>query len=167
LKRERVATLNIDEERMQAFLTAMTFLEKSEEEYVTVSELQNVMVEEGVEPYASHWICKRTLNHFQNSREVIITKIPGKNDHIVSFQTKHSAAIIEDFFSTKSSHQTHKEKEKRIIESAAMLLKVDTMLLPPNKEEFTFLQDLSSEEEILRFIPNSFRIFLDILFTGK
>lgn len=144
----------------------MSFLKKNEEEYVTVSELQNIMVEE-VEPYVCSWICKRTLNHFKNSREVIITKMPGKNDYIVSFKTKHSTAIIEDFFSTKSSQQTHKEKEKRIIESAAMPVKVDTMLLPSNKEEFTLLNDLSSEEEMLSFFPDSVRMFLDIFSLGK
>ena len=114
MKRERAATVNIDEERKQAFLTAMSILEKNEEEYMAVSELQNIMLE-GVQPNESTWIISRTYHHFQNSREVIITKIPGiNNDHIVSFKTKHSTAIIEDFFSTKSSHQTNKEKEKKL-----------------------------------------------------
>lgn len=63
----------------------MSFLEKNEEEYMTVSELQNIMLEEKVKPYASTWIISRTYHHFPNSREVIITKIPGiNNDHIVS-----------------------------------------------------------------------------------
>lgn len=73
----------------------MTFLEKNAEEYVTLSELQNIMAEKEIEPYVSTWICKRTLH--QNSVEAIITRIPGKNDHIVSFKTKHFAAIKEDF----------------------------------------------------------------------
>jgi hypothetical protein len=52
---------------------------------MTVSELQNIMLEKRVKPYASTWIISRTYHHFQNSREVIITKIPGiNNDHIVS-----------------------------------------------------------------------------------
>ena len=59
LKRERLGSLNIDEERKQAFLTAMSYLEKNEEEYMTVSELQNIMLEEGVQPYASTWIISR------------------------------------------------------------------------------------------------------------
>ena len=55
-------------------------------------------------------------------------------------------------------HQTNKEKEKNIIESAAMLIKCDTMLLPSNKEEeFTLLTDFSSEEEMLPFIPDNVR----------
>jgi hypothetical protein len=53
------------------------------------------MAKKGVEPYASTWICKRKL--YQNSLEVKIKRIPGKNDHIVSFKTKHFAAIKEDF----------------------------------------------------------------------
>ena len=47
------------EEQKQAFLTAMSILEKNEEEYMTVSELQNIMLEEGVQPYASTWIISR------------------------------------------------------------------------------------------------------------
>jgi hypothetical protein len=160
--------VNIDEERKQAFLTAMSVLEKNEEEYMTVSELQNIMLEEGVQPYASTWIISRTYHHFDNSREVIITKIPGINkDHIVSFKTKHSTAIIEDFFSTKSSHQTNKEKEKKIMEGAAMLVRSETMLMSSNKEKFTLLKDLSSEEQMLSFLPDSVRMFLDMLFSGK
>ena len=74
----------------------MTFLEKNAEEYVTLSELQKIMAEKEVEPYVSTWICKSTLH--QNSLEAIITRIPGKNDHIVyqdkAFCSYHRGFIL-------------------------------------------------------------------------
>lgn len=62
-----------------------------------------------------NWIWKRTLDHFKSSSEVIITKIPEKNDYIASFKTKHSVAITEDFFSTKSSHVVVDEKSIGVV----------------------------------------------------
>jgi hypothetical protein len=55
------------------------------------------------------------LDHFKSSREVIITKIPEKNDYIASLKKKHSAAITEDFFSTKSSHVVVDEKSIGVV----------------------------------------------------
>ena len=41
------------------------------------------------------------------------------------------------------------------------------MLMSSNKEKFTLFKDLSSEEKMLSFLPDSVRMFLDMLFSGK
>lgn len=48
-----------------------------------------------------------------------------------------------------------------------MLVRSETMLMSSNKEKLTLLKDLSSEEQMLSFLPDSVRMFLDMLFSGK
>ena len=168
-KRERSSGVMPDKERSDAFLVAMKYLENHNEEYVTIGEIQKIMSDEGVEPYNSKWMRNRILNYFENDRDVMITRATKINDHIVTFKHRTATLILEDFYklTTKQQELSEDEKEKNIIEAAANLLKQKTMLLLPNKEEFTLSNDLSSAEKLLDFVPETLQTFLEILFVGK
>lgn len=61
MKRKNVVGgLHVDEERINAFNVAMKYLETCDDEYVTISELNTIMVNEGVEPYDSKWMQKKS-----------------------------------------------------------------------------------------------------------
>lgn len=167
VKRERSVGAIQTNERSDAFLVAMKYLESHTEEYVTIGEIQKIMADEGLEPYDSKWLRSRILNYFGSAREVLITRATNLNDHIVTLKTRSSSLILQDLYKGNANQQEPKNEEKEIIKAAANLIKQQTMSLLPNKEDFTLFKDLSDEQQLLDFVPECIRTFLDILFVGK
>ncbi|KZS22069.1 Uncharacterized protein APZ42_010961 [Daphnia magna] len=74
--------------------------------------------------------------------------------------------IIHNFYST-TIKQSENDKKMEIIKEAARLIKSEILSISPNKEEFNLFKDLGSTSEILNFISQSLRTFMENIFTGK
>jgi hypothetical protein len=130
--------------------------------YVSFQELKEIMSKEGVKPYCSKWMKFPLLNHF-TGQEVIIAKLSHIDDHILLLHEK-STKVTQNFYSA-TIKQSDKDKEKKIMQEAARLIKSDILSIPPNKKEFDLSHDLGTASDILGFIPHSLRTFLENIFT--
>jgi hypothetical protein len=155
-----------DSEKAAAFLSVVDNLEANDEEQTTVNDLISKMAQKlgpDCEAYSFKHMKQMLQEHFGDN--IIITEINGI-DNVVTFRHK-AASILTNFF--QQSRQLDCELEKqRVVEAAASLIKSDIKSMNQLKKEFypSALQ-LSSTENILSYLPNSLRHFLDALFVGE
>lgn len=173
---EPVATI-VDKEKTQndpritAFLATMNYLDEkpTNQEIITVEDLQHVMEENGVEPYTIKHLKSKIVEHYKGN--VIIIKIHPKQ-HVVTFR-RSVDSILNDFYTVndstkKKNEQTDNEKKESILDAAAELLLTDILSSIPNKtQDYSFFSSISSVEECLEFLPDSLRKFLEKIATGK
>lgn len=77
------------------------------------------------------------------------------------------SSIISEFYCKPKEEFCEAEKARRIVETAAKLLKSDIKNLDISSYNFPSSDQISSIEKNLEFIPDLLRLFLRILFVGK
>ena len=154
-----------DEVKTDAFIKAMQFLERNDEEQTTVSDVVQKMrdaLEVDVEPYSNVYMKKKILEHF--GTRILISTVDGKSN-VVTF-TDTASSILNQYHVEARSADPEKEKAQLLC-AAAKLLKNDIKGLQTNKDDYDVLEKLSTTSEAVNFVPDSLRLFLREIFVGK
>ena len=101
-------------------------------------------------------------NHFGN--DLVFIKASGKSS-IVTLKTT-AATILHNFYCNSRQEDCDAEK-RRIIKTAAKLIKSDTQAVSQMKNSYACCHELSSVEEAVSFLPESLLVMLNTLFTVK
>lgn len=150
--------------KVEAFEAVADYLEKNDDEQVTISDLVNKMrdhlVNTNIQPYTNKHMKEELKTHFGN--RIVITEVGGKQN-VVTFQT--TAANILQSFHEKNAHDIGDEKTN-IIETAAKLIKQDIKAIVQGKDEYPTTDDLVPDKAI-QFLPQCLQQFLAIIICGK
>ena len=150
-----------------AFLKVAQFLEQNDEEQITISDLVNKMEDylegSGEQAYSAVYMKAKLQEHFGD--KIVVTNLQ-KKANVVTFQ-RTVKSIINEFYLQPKRECDEAEKAKRIVETAAKLLKSDIKNLDVSSDSYPSSDQMSSVEHNLEFIPEFLRLFLRILFVGK
>jgi len=154
-----------DEERFNAFLEVANFLEENDNEQITINDLVSRMENnlKGSECQAYGYTQMKFKLKEQFGDRIIHTEINGK-PNVVTFRST-AKAILQDFYShRKADPETEK---KRIIETAAKLIKNDIKSVETYHDVYPDCESLKSEEDAINFLPESLRVLLKGLLGVK
>ncbi|KAJ8414824.1 hypothetical protein AAFF_G00023470 [Aldrovandia affinis] len=114
-----------------------------------------------IQAYVYQHMRSKLKEHFGD--RLIETNINGK-PNVVTFRST-AKAILQDFYAHR---ETDPETEKkRIIETAAKLIKDDIKSVETSHEVYPDCDSLKSEEDANNFLPESLRVLLKGLLVGK
>ena len=157
----------VDSAKAMAFLKVAQFLEQNDEEQITISDLVNKMEDylegSGEQAYSAVYMKAKLQEHFGD--KIVVTNLQ-KKANVVTFQ-RTVKSIINEFYLQPKRECDEAEKAKRIVETAAKLLKSDIKNLDVSSDSYPSSDQMSSVEHNLEFIPEFLRLFLRILFVGK
>ena len=91
-----------NEERNEAFLKLIEFVEESDEEHLSFKQCQQKMAEFTNEPYTTKWLKTRFLQHYGDS--VVIANSFG-NDDVMYFRDSANA-LLYHFYKQERSERT-------------------------------------------------------------
>ena len=154
-----------DEERFNAFLEVANFLEENDNEQITINDLvsrmENNLKGSECQAYGDTQIKFKLKEQFGD--RIIHTEINGK-PNVVTFRST-AKAILQDFYAhRKADPETEK---KRIIETAAKLIKNDIKSVETYHDVYPDCESLKSEEDAINFLPESLRVLLKGLLGVK
>ena len=156
----------VDTVKSSAFMKVVHYLEEIDEEQTTVADLTQKMgeflEETGVEPYSVVYMKSKMQDHFKD--KIVITTINGI-DNVVTFKQTAQSVINEFYY--KPREENYEEERKRIIETAAKLIKDDINSIDVSSDVYPSSTEVSDIKEALNFIPSLLQNFLRTLFTGK
>ena len=154
-----------DEERINAFLEAANYLEENDDEQITISDLISRME---VNLKGSQFLAYgythmkfKLKEHF--GERIIETEINGK-PNVLTFRST-AKEILQDFYAQRKVDV--ESEKKRIIETAAKLIKDDIKSLAISYDVYPNSDSLKSEEEGNKFLPESLKVLLKVLFVGR
>lgn len=149
----------------EAFEKVMQFLEANDEEQTTITDLIQKMAEylkgTDAQPYCFTYMKDQIQKQFGN--QIIITEVNGKPNVVTWWST--AANILQEFHSQQKQESPEGEK-LRIIKTAAKLIKNDMKSVIQQKDFYPQYEELASVEKACEFLPESLRIFLQLLFTS-
>ncbi|KAL5022362.1 hypothetical protein ScPMuIL_001517 [Solemya velum] len=151
-----------DISREKAFLQVIDELRENDDEQSTVSDLFDRMSKICSDPYGPTYIRQKLAEHLGDS--VVISNINGK-DNVVTFRTT-AAKILQTFYENPKMNDENAEK-RRIINAATEFIKADIKNIETSKLSYPNSDKLGSLEENLEYLPDSLRLLLNNLFTGK
>ncbi|KAL5020263.1 hypothetical protein ScPMuIL_003155 [Solemya velum] len=135
---------------------------RENDEQSTVSDLIDRMSKIYSDPYGPIYNCQKLAEHLGDS--VVISNINGK-DNVVTFRTT-AAKILQTFYENPKMNDENAEKQ-RIINAATEFIKADIQSIETSKLSYPDSDKLGSLEENLAYLPDSLRLLLNNLFTGK
>lgn len=160
-----------DEERSEAFLHVIKYLEENDDEQVTLSDLVSKMNEylkenesndDKCEPYSVKHMKRKLEEHFGD--KIVITEINGLSN-VVTFKST-AFSILNDFFHSSKMDDCNEEKV-RLVKTVAQILKSDIKDIKTSKDTYPSFSDLSSVQHNLAYIPESLKLLLEELFVGN
>eukprot|EP00794_Sanderia_malayensis_P012469 gene12469-13757_t len=116
----------------------------------------------GEESYSPKHRKKRSLEHFRD--EITITNINGRSDK-VAFRTT-AALILHEFHCLPKLNYPEADKG-HVIKTAAKLVKNDIRLRETSKSHYSPIDDISSVDKNLYFVPCSLQILLKSIFVEE
>jgi len=155
-----------DQQKLEAFLKVVTFLEENDDEQTTITDLTDMMNQhlENTDStaYTPSHMKSRLLEHFGD--RILITEINGKSN-VVTFRTT-AQAVLHEFHSQQKSNTPEQEKMS-IIEAAAKFIREDIKSVPSSNSHYPSFREIESEEENLNFLPKSLRFLLQEIIKRK
>ena len=141
------------------------FIQKSDDEQFTISELSNKMKDfltcEYSKPYSNNWLKRKLESHFTD--KICISKGEGLCD-IVTF-VENSTDILRSHFEMNIIFFDADSQKKAIIETAAKLIKSDIKKIKSHNNLYPDIKELSIKSA-LEYLPYSLYIMLMTLFVG-
>lgn len=159
-----------DEEKSEAFLNVIKYLEEHDDEQITLSDLvskmneylkENGSNEKKCEPYSVKHMKRKLEEHFGD--KILITEVNGL-PNVVTFKATASS-ILSVFFN--SSETDDCDKNLRLVKTVAQFLKSDIKGIKTSKDTYPSFSDLSSVHHNLAYIPESLKLLLQELFVGE
>lgn len=115
----------------------------------------------GDEAYTNKYMKAKLQEHFGD--KIIIATIKNVAN-VVTFQQTASSLIHEFYCQPRNDDE---DETKRIIETAARLIKSDIKNIYVSGDVYPTSAKMSTIEETLNFVPDLLQIFLRTLFVGK
>ena len=154
-----------DEEKTDAFVKIAKFLQENVDEQITVGDLialmSDYMADSESTAYGHTRMKAKLLEHFGN--QILITEINGKVN-VVTFRST-AETILQEFH----AHQKDRpeQQKKYIIQAAAKLIKNDIKMVETSTEHYPPVDEIETEERCLDFLPNTLKLLLQGILTGK
>lgn len=154
-----------NEDQEQAFLKLCVYLERNDEEQLTVSDIVTIMrdylSEEASVPYGNQYMKEKLKGHFGDSIHIS----EGEGLHDLVTMREQTSKILRDYF--KGVRNGDEESQKRtIINTAAKLLKSDIKTnVPSVTDHYPSSQSLRLGPA-LDYLPMSLHSMLNLLFVG-
>ena len=163
-KRQKVGRPQ-DEDRTNAFLKVITFLQENDDEQITITDLitkmDEFLLDSEYSAYGHTHMKNKLKEHLGN--EIMITEING-NANVVTFRSTAEAVLQQFHDRQKADPQMEK---LHIIQAAAKLIKDDIKSIETSKEFYPASHKMETEEECLNFIPETLKLLLGGILVGK
>ena len=156
-----------DQDQEQAFSKMCSYLETSDEEQLTTSDLRNKMKEfltcKDKVPYGNQYLKTKLEERYGHS----IYIAGGEGLHDIVIMKEKTSEILRSHF--KHNHQDDDEElqKRAIIETAAMLIKSDIKNSVPSITDRYPSAEMLQLDSTLAYIPSTLRTLLDLLFVEK
>ena len=151
------------ETRSEAFDKVVDYLIDNNLTQITLADLVQKMTEylesSNVQPYSAVYMKAKLLERF--GTEIHIAKCQG-NYNVVTLKNTVSAILKAHY--NGATHIDPESQKKRIIESAAKLIKDDIKSMKSSNDNYDTQLSLS---ESLAYLPDSLKTFMNILVSGK
>ena len=135
-----------DEVRLEAFNKVADYIERNDDEQTTITDLVikmgDFLQETNLSPYSVSHMKSKMLSHFGGRIE--IKEINGKVD-VVTFKTT-AAAILHEFYCNPKNIDPE-EEARRILVTAAKIVKNDRKSIETKKMNYPEFYDMSSVEK--------------------
>ena len=152
-----------DAVQAEAFMKVMENLQQNDEQQTTVGDLiekmESYLAGTDVTAYGFTHMKEQIKKHFGN--KIIITEVNGKQNVVTMWSA--TSTPLHDFYSSPKQEL----EKKRIIETAAKLIKNDIKTLVQEREYYPEYKDMVSIDAVASFLPESLKTFLENLFTSK
>ena len=149
----------------EAFRQVAKHLEEIDGELVTINQLiekmEEFIGESDETAYHFTYMKEKLKMHFGN--RIVISEVNGKQNVVTLHST--ASSILHDFYK-QPKEQNCVDEEKRIIETAAKLIKTDIQGIVQSKDVYASCEEISSTENALSFIPDSLCLLLKVLFSN-
>ena len=156
-----------DQEKMDAFLEAVKYLEQNDEEQITVSDsvkcMEDSLIESDQSAYSNKYMKKRLLEHYGD--KIIINEINSK-PNVVTFRSK-AEDVLHDFYQQHKTSFDPGDEKNRLVETAAKLIRDDIKSIELSNSAYPSCEELASEDACIDFLPETLRLLLEKLIIGK
>ena len=155
------------QERTDAFLEVISYLEENDDEQITVSDLirrmeDNLSGSHHIAYGAQHM--KNKLQEVYGDR-IIITEINGK-PNVVTFRST-AKAVLQDFYQQGKVKSDVEAEKVRVVETAAKLIRNDIKAMEISNTVYPTCEEMASEDACISFLPETLRVLLEELISGK
>ncbi|WAR07158.1 LOW QUALITY PROTEIN: hypothetical protein MAR_017116 [Mya arenaria] len=114
------------------------------------------------EPFSNKHMKRRLIEYF--GERIFISESCGKSN-VVTLRSEASK-LIENCYK-QSTRDNDETKKTKIIQTAAKLIKNDISEIESNQDIYPGSEEIENVDKCLSYLPESLRILLDILITGK
>lgn len=150
--------------QQEAFLETIKYFEENDDEQITILDLVQKMeqLSKDTGAYSSIYMKKKLKEHYGSS--IIITEINGKANVVTLKGT--ATSILQEFYGQSKIEDT-RQKELRIIETAAKLLRNEIKDMDANKTEYPAPAELESTQFHVDFLPEAVDVFFRTMFKTQ
>lgn len=155
------------QERADAFLEAVRYLEENDDKQITVPDLirhmEDSLVESNHSAYSPQHM-KQKLQELYGDR-IIITEINGK-PNVVTFRST-AEAVLQDFYHQEKKECDAEVEKLRVVETAAKLIRNDIKSIQTSNSVYPTSEEMLSEDACINFLPETLKVLLEKLIIGK
>ena len=155
------------QERTDAFLEVVSYLEENDDKQITISDLIRRMKDDLIESDYSAYgpqHMKMKLQELYRDR-IIITEINGK-PNIVTFHST-AKAVLQDFYQQEKKEFDADVEKIRLIETTAKLIRNDIKVIETSNTVYPTCEEMASEDACVDFLLETLRVLLEQLIVGK
>lgn len=155
-----------DNERTDAFLRVVTYLEEIEEGIKIddlILKMEEYLQDSTENAYSITYMKAKLREHFRDNN-IFITSLKGQPNFVSLRQS--ASSIIKEFYNEPKENTDEKEKQ-RIVLTAAKLIKSEIKSMDSNDKSYPCADGISSVERALDFIPDLLKSFLKSILVGK
>ena len=153
-----------DTEKTEAFFGAVDYLQENDDETLTINDLverMKAILSDPCDAYSGKYMKSKLLQHF--GERIIVTEINGR-PNVVTFRTTVNN-VIQDLHNQKQ--QDPQTEKLNIIKAAAKLIREDIKAFQSNNDYYPSSDDIASIDKNVEYLPQSLKLLLQTLFTGK
>ena len=155
------------QERSDAFLEVISYLEENDDEQITISDLirrmEDDLIESDYSAYSPQHM-KMKLQELYGDR-IIITEINGK-PNVVTFRST-AKAVLQDFYQQEKIKSDADLEKIRVVETAAKLIRNDIKGIETTNTAYPTCEEMASEDACINFLPETLRVLLQQLIVGE
>ena len=153
-----------DDNRAEAFLEVVSYLEDNDDEQITINDLIDLMNQKlantDYDAYGYTYMKTGFQEHF--GKRMVQTKINGKPD-VITFRTT-ARVVLQDFYSKRQQEKENSAEEKiKLVQAAAKLTEEDIKAIGTSHEVYPLCNDLMSEEAGIEYLPDTLRVLKNCL----
>lgn len=155
-----------DEEKFEAFISAMNFLKENDDEQITLRDREKKMQEYLGDSEAtaySHTHLKAKIEEYFGD-QIILTEINGKHN-VVTFRST-AENILNEFHAANQKSVDQESEKLNIIKAAARLIKNDIKAITASNDKYPII-DGDLDTSLISFLPISLILLMEGILHGK